>query len=205
MSRFESAEATPWSRRRFLERLVAVTGGVLVAGTVVRLPRASSAPSASREASVLNFLLLLESMQAQFYGEALGKGALTGELRRFAEVVAQDERRHVDFLERALADAREEPSSVAFSDATGSEQAFVDAAIALEESAIATYIGQGANLTGRYVTDAARITSVEARHAAWIRAIAGRNPAPRGQDVAKTAREVTTKLSELGFLPGTPG
>ena len=147
-------------------------------------------------------MLSLESMQAQFYAQALAKGALRGELRRFAEVVAEDERRHVGFLERTLADAREEPPRITFGDATGSEQEFVDAAIALEEATIAAYIGQGANLTASHVTDAARIMSVEARHAAWIRAIGERNPAPRGQDVAKSAREVTARLSELGFLSG---
>jgi hypothetical protein len=46
----------------------------------------------------------------------------------------------------------------------------------------------------------AGIVAVEARHAAWIRALAGRNPAPRAADPSTTARQVTRTLERNGFV-----
>jgi hypothetical protein len=44
---------------------------------------------------------------------------------------------------------------------------------------------------------------VAARHAAWIREILGRNPAPVPADPAKTAADVQSALTTAGFqFPG---
>jgi hypothetical protein len=47
---------------------------------------------------------------------------------------------------------------------------------------------------------AARIVSVEARHAAWIRAIAGKPPAVDATDPIASEREVRAAVEKLGFL-----
>jgi hypothetical protein len=47
---------------------------------------------------------------------------------------------------------------------------------------------------------AARIVSVEARHAAWIRDIAGRPPAAEPTDAAMSERQVRDALRKTGFL-----
>ena len=52
--------------------------------------------------------------------------------------------------------------------------------MALEETAVAAYNGQATNLTPEALATAARIASVEARHASWARGIAGEAPAPAG-------------------------
>jgi ferritin-like protein len=49
---------------------------------------------------------------------------------------------------------------------------------------------------------AARIVSVDARHAAWIRAIRGRRPASQATDVAKTRRQVLEQVDRTGFVKG---
>ena len=62
----------------------------------------------------------------------------------------------------------------------------------LEDLAVATYNGQAVNLTPASLKAAARIVSVEARHAAWIRSIVGEVPATRGDGPGrsrKTRRE----------------
>ena len=65
---------------------------------------------------------------------------------------------------------------------------------------IAAYNGQAANLTKGTLKEAAKIVSVEARHAGWIRAIAGRNPAPDATDKPKTGAEVQADINRTGFV-----
>jgi len=191
------------SRERFLHRAV-VAGGTLVLGGVVvaGLPRlaASAAQSALQDAEIFNFALLLEYTQAAFYGEAVERGELPGELLEFATVVADHERAHVDYLRDALGDdARAEPSTD-FGEATADPDAFGAAAVTLEDVAVAAYNGQAANLTKDALRAAATIISVDARHAAWIRSIVGESPAAQAVDEPLSAEEATARLDETGFL-----
>jgi Ferritin-like domain len=55
--------------------------------------------------------------------------------------------------------------------------------VSLEEAGLGVYNGQAVNLTPKTLAAAARVVSVEARHAAWARAIAGKDPAPLAVDV----------------------
>jgi rubrerythrin len=180
-----------------------VAGGVLAGGGVVlaALPRlAASAPSAAQDRKILNFALLLEYVEAGFYDEAFANGKLAGDLRDYVSVVRGHERQHVAFLKSVLGgNARKEPK-LDFGDATSDPKQFTDAAIALEETVVAAYNGQATNLTKPTLAQAARIVSVEARHAGWIRAIAGKNPAPDATDAPKTAAQVQAAVDQTGFL-----
>jgi len=42
--------------------------------------------------------------------------------------------------------------------------------------------------------------SVEARHAAWIRHLAGKRPAPAPFDPAKSRKQVTDAVAATGFI-----
>jgi rubrerythrin len=172
-------------------------GGILVAG----MPRlAVSAPSPAQDQKILNLALLLEYIEAGFYAQALAKGKLSGELRDYVSAVRGHERAHVAFLERALgSNARKKPT-LAFGDTISDPQKFTAAAIELEETMIAAYNGQAANLTKPTLALAAKIVSVEARHAAWIRAIAGKDPAPTATDKPKTAAQVQAFVTRTGFV-----
>lgn len=180
-----------------------VAGGVLAGGgaLVVALPRlAISAPSAAQDRKILNFALLLEYIEAGFYAEALEKGKLTGDLLEYVSVVRQHERAHIAFLKKALgSNARKEPD-LDFGDATSDPKQFTAAAISLEETVVAAYNGQAGNLTKPTLAQAAKIVSVEARHAGWIRAIAGRNPAPDATDSPRTAAQVQAAVDRTGFV-----
>jgi hypothetical protein len=81
-----------------------------------------------------------------------------------------------------------------------SPEKFRDAAIELEEAALATYVGQAANLSRRLLSPIATMTSVEARQAAWVRDIAGTSPAPRAADPARKAEDVLAELRDRGFI-----
>jgi Ferritin-like domain len=177
----------------------AVGAGALLGGWVA--PETSAGrPSPAQDARIWSFLLVLEQAQAAFYDAALRGGALRGELLGFARVVAPQEHDHVALVRRRLGGQARPAPAFDFRAATASEVRFRQAAIDLEEAAAAAYIGQGPSLTRSAVADAARIVAVEARHAAWIRDLAGADPAPRPADPGRTAQDVISELHTKGFL-----
>ena len=188
------------SRRGFL-----VLGGVALAGALTRLgrPAAAQAPSPEQDERILNFALGLEYLQAAFYAEAESQDTLTGELAEFARVVGEQERRHVERLQELLGSAARPEPQFSLEDVTASEQAFLEAAVVLEDKGVSAYIGQGANLTVDGVAAVAPLVSVEARHAAWILDIGGRDPAPAAADPAASVAGVQATLEQAGLsLPG---
>lgn len=172
-------------------------GGLLIGG----LPRlASSAPSPAQDAEVLNFVLEIERLQEAFYAEATGSLDLNGELNQFVRVVGGHERAHREFIEETLGGAARPAPEFDFGDSLSNPESFLTAVVALEDLGVAAYNGQATNLTPKGLASAARIASVEARHASWARGIAGQEPAPRGSDLAFGAGQAQTALSELGLV-----
>jgi rubrerythrin len=190
------------SREGFLTRAV-LAGGTLLAGGALAagLPRlAASAQSAEQDAQIFALALRLEQLQSAFYAEAAERGELGAELLEFAKVAAAHEREHVSYLEEALGTAAADPPAADFGEATADPAAFAEAAATLEDVAVAAYNGQAANLTKGGLKAAATIISVDARHAAWIRAIADRPPASQAVDRPLSPAEVEAALDETGFL-----
>jgi rubrerythrin len=173
-------------------------GGILVAG----LPKfAVSQPSPAQDARVLEWLLQVEYLQEAFYTDADRRGALDGELREFAALVAEQERAHVAELEGALgAKNSSKRPDFDFGDATANGDEFIPAAVELEEIAVAAYNGQVPNLTTPRVLTAMEIVSVEARHVGWARDLAGRNPAPTPADRPATQDETRAAMEDTGFM-----
>jgi hypothetical protein len=190
------------SRAKLLKRALAGGGAIVAGGVVIAgLPRsAESAPSPAQDAEILNLALLLEYTESAFFTEASFSGKLTGELLEFAQIVRGHERAHVAFLRDALGSkARKEPK-FDFGNATKDPKAFTSAAVKLQDLMVAAYNGQAANLTTGALESAAKIVSVEARHAGWIRAIARENPAPDATDAPKTAAQVTAAVNRTKFV-----
>ena len=172
-------------------------GAVLAAG----VPRRGlSGTSQARDVEILNYALLLGELQAAFYRQALRRARLSGELREYAEVVAGHKREHVRLLRGALGSNARRIPRFAFGDAVSSPARFAATAIALEELGVAAYNGQATNLSKAALQAAARIVSVNARHAAWIRAIEDKRPASQPTDEAKTRREVLAQVDRTGFV-----
>ena len=190
------------SRRQALRAALggaAIGGGALLGGWAA--PQASlGKPSRAQDVRILSFLLVLEEAQSAFYDAALRSRALRGELLRFAQVVAPQEHDHVALLRRRLGGSARPAPRFDFRDATSSPARFRRAAIDLEEATAAAYIGQGASLTRDLVAEAAGIVAVEARHAAWIRDLAGALPAPRPADPARSPGDVLADLRTKGYL-----
>jgi rubrerythrin len=167
--------------------LGALAGGAVGATELVALPDRHG--SAATDKAILTFALLIERLQAAFYAEALRTAGLTGETLQFAQVVGKEERAHVKALEAALGSARGTSPRFKFGDAVSDHAKFLATAISLEETGLGVYNGQAVNLTPKTLAAAARVVSVEARHAAWVRAIAGKLPAPVPVDVPVTVSE----------------
>ena len=159
--------------------------------------KAAGKPSAAQDRQIFNFALLLEYLASAFYGEALAQGALQGELRRFAEIAGAHERAHVSFLKRALGSHARPQPAVDFGTATRNRQKFVSTAVALEDLSVAAYNGQAANLTRPALGAAVKIVSVEGRHAAWIRDLAGLDPVPRAADPGAGVPAITDTLRRM--------
>jgi hypothetical protein len=196
----EQEEAT---RAQLLRRTIVCGGAVLGGAAIWGLPQLTDAsPSAEQDKRVLNLVLAVEYVEAAFYEEALARAGLQGELKKFARIVGAHEKAHVAFLRQALGDAAEPAARHDFGDKTKNVDAFTAAAVALEDLAVATYNGQAVNLTPGSLKAAARIVSVEGRHAAWIRSIVGEVPAVEATDAAVKEDETRAQLRDFGVEAG---
>jgi hypothetical protein len=179
-------------------------GGLAVVGGAALLSLQAEAagrePSAALDRKILSFALQLEYLQAAFYAAALDAGSLSGEVLEFAQTVGGHEQEHVDYLKSALGAAAGAEPRFDFGSTVRDQRSFLDAATLLENTGVAAYNGQAANLTKKSLAAAAAIVSVEGRHAAWVSSLAGGDPAPRAADPGATAAAVTTTIKRTGFL-----
>ncbi|GAC1468996.1 MAG: hypothetical protein PVSMB1_17620 [Gemmatimonadaceae bacterium] len=127
---------------------------------------------------VLNFALTLEHLEADFYTRGVAsQGLLAGPMFEAADQIRKHEVAHVRFLEGALgSNAAPKPefdftAGGVFADAFSNPRTFMALAQAFEDTGVRAYKGQAASImTHRLLlTQALRIHSVEARHAAQIR------------------------------------
>ena len=190
------------TRAQILRRAI-ICGGAIAGGVATwGLPQLTAAASKERDARVLNLVLAVEYTEVAFYEEALKRGGLTGELERYARVVLEHEKAHLAFVKQALGGAADPAPRHAFADKTKDADGFTAAAVKLEDLAVATYNGQAVNLTPGSLKAAARIVSVEARHAAWIRSIVGDVPATDATDSSVEEAETRAQLTDFGWKAG---
>jgi hypothetical protein len=191
-------------RRAQLLRGVLGGGAILAGGAAIGAHGGDgtslAAASDDADAKILNLFLTLEYVQERFYGQAVRQAGLRGELLAFANAVSRQESAHVSLLSRRLGSRAAARPASDFGAAFSTPERFRDAAIELEEAAIAAYIGQGASLSRETVAVVATLVSVEARQVAWLRDIAGISPAPRAADAARPADDVLAQLRRQGFL-----
>ena len=172
-----------------------LTSGGIVAAALA--PLANSSPS-QRDVDVLNFALAFEELQANFYSSSSRGLSLHGDWLKFVEVVGAHERAHVAFLRRALGSSAKPAPRFELKRDPANPEEFQRLAIALEDVGVALYNGQAGNVTPKTLAAATEIVSVEARHAAWARDLAGELPAPVVTDVPADAAQVQARLAQLG-------
>jgi rubrerythrin len=192
--------STQVTRARALRTAALAAGGALATVTAIgAADRLSAAPSPEQDVKVLNLLLLVERVEVAFYEAALERAGLSGELDEFARAVVAHEREHLAYLENALGDKADPEPKFDLTAVTADGDAFAKAAAKLEDIAVGAYNGQATNVTPGAFLAAARIVSVEARHAAWIRSISNGDPAPDAVDTPYDEAKVRSELKAVGL------
>ena len=198
-----AVEEVPPTAHRASRRGVIVAGCALATGLLSgRVGEAGAvlARSKAQDALVLRLVLQLEQTQVAFYEQALARAGLKGALREFAETALGHEREHLAAIRKALGKTPPAPT-FEFGVRTANNGAFVATAIELEDIAVAAYNGQATNLTKPTLAAAAAIVSVEARHAAWVRALESKVAAPHPVDKPMTAQDAANRLFAIGLRP----
>jgi rubrerythrin len=178
-------------RATIIKRIAVSLAGLSAAGAaaagLASASRSSGSGLSSRDRDVLELALKFEQLQTAFYRQALRDGKLTGATKQFAEVVERQEREHLHYLESTLGGDAAKAPKFTFGDATTNNAKFIAAAVQIEDTGLAAYNGQAENMSRSTLEGVARVISVEARHAAWARSLAGKLPAPVPTDVPITA------------------
>jgi rubrerythrin len=191
------------SRASFLRKAGLGAGAVLGSGALMgALPALAGAASTS-DVDILNFALTLEYLEAAFYTEAVSKGALSGEVKKFAQIVAAHEQAHVGFLKGALGAKAVKKPKFNFKGTTSNQAKFQATAQVLEDTGVAAYLGQVGNIRSKKILAAAgSILPIEARHAGWIREINKVAGAPKAFEAGKTKKQILAAVKKTGFIVG---
>jgi rubrerythrin len=189
------------SRARFLAKAGMFGGGLLGSGALLGLAADGAQAATKGDISILNFALTLEYLEAAFYAEANRMGALRGETKRFAKVVAAHEATHVATLKKVLGPAAVKSPKFDFRGTTESASKFRATAQTLEDTGVSAYKGQAPRIkSDAYLAAALAIHTVEARHASWIREIRGVSPAPAAFDKPLTKKQVLAAVAGTRFI-----
>jgi hypothetical protein len=188
------------SRAGFLRKLALGSAGLLAA--LAAPPPAAAARSPDQ--TILNYALGFEFLQSSFYTEADRVGtiaSMSDEKAFWARTLGAHERAHVKILKEVLGKAAVKKPSFTFHGNTESEQAFTKTAVAMEDLTVALLTGQVPRFKSRELVAAAfSLLTVEARHAAWARHIAGFVPVSASRDKAKTLAQVDRFVASTGFI-----
>jgi rubrerythrin len=201
----EAEEAVEGDTRAGFMRKAAIGGGAVIGASSMlgaALPELAAAkPSTKQDVAILNYALTLEYLEAAFYKEAVAKNALTGDVLAAAKIVAGHEATHVKFLKKALGSKAVKSPKFDFQGTTANQAKFLATAVVLEDTGVSAYAGQGTRIKSPAVVKAAlSIHSVEARHAAHFRTLAGKGFAPRSFDRAASMKSVLKAVGKTGFI-----
>lgn len=194
------------TRGQFLRRAGPVLAAGALSGTGLALtrdlvPGVARASSERQDLAILNFALALEYLQSSFYTEAERVGALHGALAEQARVVGSHERAHVTALRAVLGHHAIARPHFDFRGTTDSAKSFRATAVALEDLSVGAYKEQLPRIhSTRYLAAAIAIQSVEGRHAAWIRRLAGVIPAANAFDDAVSDRRTVQLVNATRFV-----
>jgi hypothetical protein len=207
----EAADAVGVSRADLLRKAAIGGSALLASGAFLGMiagPAGAAATASAGDIAILNYALTLEYLEEAFYSNVESHNILKGRMKTFAEVAGRDEAQHRAFLVKALGAKAIKKPSFEFGSATQSASAFAKTAIALEDTGVSAYAGQGPKIQNKTILAAAlSVHSVEARHAAWIRALVnapGRQgaPAPVPFDASRSMTQVLGIVKGTGFITG---
>jgi rubrerythrin len=185
-------------------RKAAIGGGAAITGGAFlgMLPELADAkPSKKQDIAILNYALTLEYLETAFYEQARDSGVFTGATQGIATVIAQHEREHVNALIATIKSLNTDARS------------FLPTALVLENTGTRAYHGQVTRLKSKaLLSAAAKIATVEARHAAAVAVLVGDNPfadktsgsiTPYGSfDKQSSMKKILEEVGATGFITG---
>jgi rubrerythrin len=177
------------TRQAFLMRSTLAAGAAYGALSTTGLITQALAQSGGGDVDILNFALTLEYLETDFYTRAAKqvKGLSSYESRLTREL-RDNEAAHVDALVATIKKLGGKPAAKPtfdFGGAFGSRAAYLKTANTLEDTGVSAYNGAAPMIASVEVLAAAgSIVQVEARHAAMIRLVREKAPAPVAFDKA---------------------
>lgn len=188
------------TREAFLIRATLAAGATYGALSATPYITRALAEGSSGDVDILNFALTLEYLEAEFYtrGVAQVKG-LSGDEKKLAKEIRDNELEHVDALAATVKKLGGKPvkkPSLDFGGAFADRTAFLKTANVLEDAGVSAYNGAGPLIKSVDVLAAAgSIVQIEARHAALIRLVRDKPPAPLAFDKAATMDAILKKVT----------
>lgn len=175
-------------------------------------------PWGDKVSNVLQYALTLENLEAEFYKQGLSKfdakaftdAGFPPEVREKFIHIGQHESDHVGTISSVLTGMKVEPVPICtYNFPMDNLTQFLAVAQALENTGTSAYLGAASGLSGDLLTAAAGITTVEARHSAFLNELWKQTAFPYSIDTALGPREIVTIASsfikscpyDIGFKP----
>ena len=182
----------------------AVVGGAAAAAALAA-PAVAQPRNTATDIAILRFDLTLEYLQAAMYSEAERLRELRPRTLEWSRVVGANERGHVKAIRGLLGRDAVKSPKFNFRGVTEDDRVFTETAVAFEDLTAALLKTQATQLDSRGILAAiVSLHSVEARHAAWIRHIAGIVPAADAFDEPTSKRRVVRLVDSTNFVTSTP-
>ena len=183
------------TRQSFMMRGALTAGAVYGLGTVGPFVRQAIAQEGDGDVEILNFALTLEYLEAAFYTQALNQvGGLSRDVKSLATEIRDNENEHVDALKATIEQLGGMPvkaPGVDFGNAFMNQKSFLTLAQTFEDTGVSAYNGAAPAIQSKEVLGAAgSIVQVEARHAAAVRLLNGKQPAAGAFDPALEMQQV---------------
>ena len=183
------------TREAFLMRSTLAAGAAYGALSATGLISSALAEARGGDVDVLNYALTLEFLETEFYTQAAKRvKGLSKDESDLTKELRDNEAAHVDALTATIKDLGGKPvakPTFAFGGAFGSRMAYLKTANVLEDTGVSAYNGAAPMIKSTDVLAAAGgIVQVEARHAALIRLVRNRPPAPLTFDKASDMDEI---------------
>jgi rubrerythrin len=177
------------TREAFLLRSTLAAGAAYGALSVTGPVSSALAQSGGGDVDILNYALTLEFLEAEFYTLAAKQvQGLSGYETKLTKELRDNETAHVDALAAKVKDLGGTPvakPTFDFGGAFADRAAYLKTANVLEDTGVSAYNGAAVLIDSVEVLAAAgAIAQVEARHAAMIRLVRGKPPAPLAFDKA---------------------
>jgi len=154
------------------------------------------------DVDILQYALTLEHLEATFYRQGLANytesdfaaAGFSNATRKNIELLGAQEATHVSVLSAGLSSAGQKPvEECTYNFGTTDVKSFLGLASVLESVGVSAYLGAAPYIsTPAYLTIAAAITTVEARHQAYVSYVEGTAPFPSPFDTAIGLRQVIT-------------